>query len=305
MAQPTLIIMAAGIGNRYGGLKQIDPIGPGGETLLDYSSFDAIRAGFGKIVFIIRKDFESRFRDRIGKNVEKNIDTQYVFQEFDRGMPQGFVSPPERTKPWGTGHALLVCKDAVTTPFAAINADDYYGQTSYVSLKEYLEQARDTESAYDYCAIGYELQNTLSDYGHVTRGVCEITQDYYLTRIRELKKIQRFDNEVKYETENGEWHGLDPKSVTSMNMWGFTLSFFDELESRFAAFLEKNGKEMKAEFLVPEIVGNLIKEKKAAVKIIPTEEKWFGLTYGEDKPRVQEHMRKLLDEGVYPEKLWK
>lgn len=302
---PTLIVMAAGIGSRYGGLKQVDPIGPHGEIVIDYAVFDALRAGFGKVVFLIRKDIEEIFRERVGSTIEKQVQTVYVFQELDN-LPPGFSVPPERKKPWGTGHAVLSCKGAVHEPFAVINADDFYGPGAFQALADYLRQARDLEGGpYDYSMAGYELKNTLSEHGTVSRGVCEVTPDGYLAQVRERTKIKRFGDQVKY-TENGEeWVTLPAHSTVSMNMWGFTPGFFKELEQIFPRFLKANVETMsKVEFYLPSVVNQLLDEQKARVKVLPVQEKWFGVTYPEDRASVQEAIRGLVRQGVYPESLW-
>ncbi|MCL5103314.1 MAG: nucleotidyltransferase [Armatimonadetes bacterium] len=304
MSDPTLVVMAAGMGSRYGGLKQIDPIGPNGEIILDYSAYDAIKAGFGKIVFVIRRDLEDAFRERVGKVLENRVDVAYVFQELTN-LPAGFSVPEGRVKPWGTGHAVLSCKGAVSTPFAVINADDYYGAAAFQLMGDYLRQARDQDGVYDYCLVGYELTNTLSKHGTVARGVCELTPDGFLKDIRERTAIRRFPDGIKY-TENGvDWVVLEPKAMVSLNTWGFTLSILDELEARFKAFLKTNvANLLKAEYFMPEVVGDLVNENKARVKVLPTGERWFGVTYQEDRPIVQAAIQELIERGVYPEKLW-
>ena len=302
---PTLIVMAAGIGSRYGGLKQVDPIGPNGEIVIDYAVFDALRAGFGKIVFLIRRDIEEVFREKVGSTIEKHAETVYVFQELSN-LPPGFGVPPDRKKPWGTGHAVLSCKDAVHEPFAVINADDFYGPGAFRALAAYLRQARDPEHGpYDYSMAGYVLENTLSEHGTVSRGVCEVTPQGYLAQVRERTKIKSFDDAVKY-TENGEdWVTIPANSTVSMNMWGFTTSFFDELERRFPRFLTENAANLtKAELYLPAVVNQLLDEGKAAVKVLPVQEKWFGVTYPEDRESVQEAIRGLVRQGIYPENLW-
>lgn len=302
---PTLIVMAAGIGSRYGGMKQVDPIGPNGEIVIDYAVFDALRAGFGKVVFLIRRDIEEVFREKVGSTIEKHVETVYVFQELSN-LPPGFHVPPDRKKPWGTGHAVLSCKDVVKEPFAVINADDFYGPGAFQALADYLRQARDpVNGPYDYSMAGYVLENTLSEHGTVSRGVCEVTANGYLAQVRERTKIQRFDDAVKY-TENGEdWVALPANSIVSMNMWGFTPSFFTELERRFPHFLTENAANLsKAELYLPVVVNQLLDEGKAAVKVLPVHEKWFGVTYPEDRSSVQEAVRWLIRRGIYPETLW-
>jgi hypothetical protein len=304
VAKLTLVVMAAGIGSRYGGLKQIDSVGPKGELVIDYSIFDALRAGFDKIVFVIRKDIEEAFREKIGKTIEAQVDTAYVFQDLTH-VPQGLVVPAERKKPWGTGHAILLCKDEVKTPFVALNADDFYGPTAYQTLAQYLSQVRDQKGIYNYGMIGYTLRNTLSEHGQVARGICKATPNGYLADVRERTHIEQFPDGIKY-TENGkDWITLSPDTLVSMNIWGFTPSIFLELEIRFPQFLKQNPAEiLKAEFFIPEVVGSLVREKKARVKILPTKEKWFGITYPKDRPWVQAAIRGLIQKGVYPENLW-
>ncbi|MBN1992435.1 MAG: nucleotidyltransferase [Anaerolineae bacterium] len=304
MLTPTLIVMAAGIGSRYGGLKQVDPIGPHGEIILDYSIYDALKAGFGKIVFIIRADIEQVFREKVGRTIEERSDTTYVFQKIE-DLPPGFAVPPDRKKPWGTGHAVLSCRHVVNTPFAVINADDFYGQSSFQTLADYLKQAQDREGVYDYCMVGYVVENTLTEHGHVARGVCAVNQDGFLMGIRERTRIEKFGETAKY-TEDGEhWFEIPKGSFVSMNMWGFTPVFLAELAARFPPFLQNNRNNLqKAEYFLPDVVGELLKENKATVKVLPTGERWFGVTYQEDKPRVKQAIRDLIGQGVYPENLW-
>ncbi len=304
MATLTLVVMAAGMGSRYGGLKQIDPVGPSGELVIDYSVYDALRAGFDKVVFIIRRDIEAAFRDTIGRRVERRVETAYVFQDLDR-LPAGVRLPPERRKPWGTGHALLLCRAEVATPFAAINADDLYGPSPYEVMAEYLRGAHDGPDGYAYAMAGYVLGNTLSEFGHVARAVCRIAPDGCLADARELLKIQMFPDGVKHTEDGTTWLPLDPESIVSLNFWGFTPSLFAELESRFPRFLEERRADIdKAEFLIPEVVGALVREGKAKVRVLPVREKWHGVTYPEDKPRVEAAVRELIAAGSYPEKLW-
>jgi len=296
--------MAAGIGRRYGGLKQIDPIGPNGEIIIDYSIYDALKAGFGKVVFVIREDLEEAFRERVGNTIERQCETAYVFQRLE-DVPAGFQAPPERQKPWGTGHALLCCKDEVASPFAVINADDFYGRSSYQILCDYLEHAQDRDGIYDYCMVGYVLENTLTEHGHVARGVCTVSQDGYLVEIHERRRIERFGEVVKY-TEDGEhWVEIPRGTVVSMNMWGFTPSLFPELEARFPQFLQKNSDNIQeAEYFLPDVVNDLLEEGKARVRVLQTDEQWVGVTYQQDKPRVKRVIRELIRRGVYPENLW-
>jgi hypothetical protein len=304
MASLTLIVMAAGIGSRYGGLKQIDPVGPSGEVVLDYSVYDALRAGFDRIVFIIRKDIETEFRDRIGRRIERAADTAYVLQSLDQ-LPPGFTVPAGRKKPWGTAQAILACRDAVASPFVAINADDYYGRTAFEAMAGYLGRGGAAGRRGDFAMVGYRLENTLSEHGTVARGVCQGTADGDLVGIRELLKIKRFPDGIKHTENDADWLPLDPASWTSMNFWGFTPDLFGELERRFPAFLRANEARLdKAEFLIPEVVGELIRERRVRVRILPTQERWFGVTYPEDRPLFQTAVRRLVAEGVYPPDLW-
>ena len=304
MSNPSLVVMAAGIGSRYGGLKQLDPIGPNGELIIDYSVYDAVKAGFDKVVFIIRKEIEDAFRRRIGCSIEKHIETLYVYQEL-HNVPPGFIIPENRIKPWGTAHAVICCKDAITSPFAVINADDFYGASSYKILREYLKDAKDKNGVYNYCVAGYILNNTLSKHGHVARGVCSVTEDGYLSEITERIKIQKFGEHVRYTEDGSNWVEIASDSIVSMNMWGFTPGLFLELDARFYEFLNKNLNQPKAEYLLPTVIGELIKEDKAGVKVLPTEEKWFGVTYREDILKVRGAISALIDRGIYPEKLWR
>jgi len=303
MNKPQLVVMAAGIGSRYGGLKQVDPIGPSGELIIDYSIYDAIETGFSKIIFVICREIEEEFRERIGKNIEKHIDTAYAIQEME-DLPPGFDVPQDRGKPWGTAHAALCARNEVDQPFGVINADDFYGQGSFRVLAEFLKQTEDTEDTYQYCMIGFTLRNTLSDYGHVARGICTETDDGYLGDIEERTKIKKFGDQAKF-TEDGEtWIEVPGEAVVSMNTWGFTPSIFKEFETRFIRFLKNRINDPKAEFFIPTVVNELIQEGRARVKICPTEEAWFGMTYREDKERAEHEIRKLIEKGTYPESLW-
>jgi len=303
MASLTLVVMAAGIGSRYGGLKQIDPVGPSGEVVLDYSVFDALRAGFDRVVFIIRKEIETEFRDKIGRRVERAADVAYVLQSLDQ-VPPGFAVPHGRQKPWGTAQAILACREAVHSPFVAINADDYYGRTAFEAMAGYLGRGGAAAPG-QYAMVGYRLENTLSEHGTVARGVCRADAAGDLSGIRELLKIKRFPDGIKHTENDADWLPLDPASWTSMNFWGFTPDLFGELERRFPAFLRARTERIeKAEFLIPEVVGELILEKRARVRILPTKERWFGVTYPEDRPLFQSAIRDLIAAGVYPRDLW-
>ena len=303
MRKPALVIMAAGIGSRYGGLKQLDAVGPSGEIIIDYSIYDAIRAGFSKVVFVIRRDIEAAFREKIGNRIQDRIETAYVFQELDQ-IPEGFPLPLGRTKPWGTGQAVLICREEIDRPFAVINSDDFYGASSFAGLADYLRQASDRDGVADYCMMGFTLKNTLSEFGTVSRGFCRVDREGYLEDIQERLKIRKTGEKVSY-TENGsDWIEENPESIVSMNMWGFTPGIFPELEKGFSTFLREKIEIPKSEYLLPEEVGMLVRNKKATVKVIPTAEKWFGVTYPEDKPLVQKAIGILVDEGVYPKMLW-
>jgi hypothetical protein len=304
MSSLTLAVMAAGIGSRYGGLKQIDPVGPRGEIVIDYSVYDALRAGFDRIVFIIRKDIEAAFRDKIGRTVESRVDTEYVFQDIGR-LPEGFSVPPGRTKPWGTAHALLCSADVVRTPFAAVNADDFYGRTAFAAIASHMRGAADLPGLYDFAMVGYIVANTLSANGSVTRGVCATSPDGYLRDIRERSQIRQFPDGVKFSENGRDWIPIPAGNPVSMNLWGFTTGLFRELRSGFPEFLRENAPNvLKAEYLIPEVVGGLVRGGKARVKVLPTGERWFGVTYPEDRPIVQAAIRDLVSGGLYPENLW-
>lgn len=297
----TLVVLAAGMGSRYGGLKQMDPLGPNGEAILEFSAYDAIRAGFDKIVFIIKKEMEKDFIELIGSKIAEKIEVEYVFQGMDSMLPEGFEIPEGRTKPWGTAHALLCCKEVVKEPFAIINADDFYGKGSYQTLHEYLAD----ETHKQYALVGYILENTLTDNGSVTRGICQ-SKDGLLSEVKECAKIEKHECGVQY-FENDEWIDVDAKSLVSMNMWGFYPDFIEKIEEKFQVFLKEKVKEnpMKAEFLIPVVVDELIKEGKVDVKLLSSDEKWFGVTYQEDKPNVKAGIKKLVDNNEYPNGLWK
>jgi len=304
MSSLALVVMAAGIGSRYGGLKQIDPVGPHGEIVIDYSVYDALRAGFDRIVFIIRKDIEAAFREKIGRTIESRADTEYVFQDIGR-LPEGFPAPHGRTKPWGTAHAILCCEDAVQTPFAAINADDFYGATAFAAVASHMKSAADLPGLHDFAMVGYIVANTLSANGYVTRGVCTTSPDGYLRDIRERSQIRRFPDGIKYSENGKDWVPIPAESPVSMNLWGFTPGLFGELRAGFPEFLKENASNiLKAEYLIPEVVGSLVRGGKARVKVLSTGEKWFGVTYPEDRPIVQAAIRDLVARGLYPESLW-
>jgi NDP-sugar pyrophosphorylase family protein len=295
--KPTLLILAAGLGSRYGGLKQIDPVGPSGQTILDYSVFDAKRAGFGKVVFIIRKDIEEDFKSVFAQKLSKSLTIEWVFQELDM-LPEGKVPPTDRTKPWGTGHAVLMAKNAIKEPFAVINADDFYGSHAFEKAVEFFNS--DTKET-NYAMVAYELKNTLSDFGTVSRGVCEADDEGNLISVTENTKIAR-EGEMVYNTEaDNSKTQLDENTLVSMNFWCFKPTFFDQLDSHFRGFIENNMHNPKAEFYIPTAVDALIKSNKAKVKVLPNQGQWFGITYKEDKPLVIDKIKKLTIEGNYPD----
>jgi hypothetical protein len=297
-ASPTLLVLAAGMGSRYGGLKQIDPVGPGGETIIDYSIFDALRAGFGKVVFVIRKDIEEAFRETVGSRFEKRVAVDYVFQSLE-AIPPRFTVPAGRTKPWGTTQAILVAAGAIHEPFAAINADDFYGTQGYRELAGHF-----ASGSPDYAMVGFTLRNTLSDFGSVARGVCRVAGDDTLQNIVELTKIERDGNGARNTDADGNVTKLSGDEPVSMNMWAFTPRVFDQLHESFEGFLERRGSDPKAECLIPNTVGDLVRDGQARVKVLRTSDSWFGVTYREDRPRVIESVRALIAAGLYPEKLW-
>ena len=303
MPDTALIVMAAGIGSRYGGLKQMDPVGPGGEKIIDYSVYDARRAGFGQVVFVIRNEMEDDFREHIGRRIEQQIETSYVYQEL-RPLPEGLTVPKGRVKPWGTAHAVAACRDAVRTPFAVINADDFYGPSAFQVLGDFLQTAREQEGVHEYCLVGYLLGNTLSEHGHVSRGVCEVGSGGTLREIHERVKIQRAGASIQHTEDDKTWNDLPADSVVSMNMWGFAPSLFEELDAGFVEFLKGLGSDPTAEYFLPERVGDLVAAGRARVKILQTDERWFGITYKEDKPFVEKAVRDFVERGVYPPSLW-
>lgn len=305
MKKPVLVIMAAGMGSRYGGLKQIDPVDPQGHIIMDFSLYDAKKAGFEKVVFIIKKENEADFRERIGDRISKIMDVSYVFQDLNN-IPQGYQVPEGRVKPWGTGHAVLSCLGTVDAPFAVINADDYYGSHAFQVIYDFLTTHQDDEK-YHYTMAGYILENTLTENGHVARGVCETDENGNLVGIHERTRIERRGDKTAYTEDDGAtWVEIPQGSTVSMNMWGFTESMLKELESRFEAFLKDALKTnpLKGEYFLPSVVGELLAENKADVKVLKSEDKWYGVTYKEDKPVVEAAIRKMKEEGLYPENLW-
>ena len=304
MRKTTLVVMAAGIGSRFGGgIKQLEPVGPSGEIIMDYSVYDAVQGVFDKVVFIIRKDLEKDFREIIGNRMEKIIETAYAFQELD-DLPAGFQRPEGRTKPWGTGQAILCCKDLVQEPFAVINADDYYGKEAFVKVHDYLAGEHPACGKMDFCMAGFQLGNTLSENGGVTRGICSVNEDGHLTKVTETKNIVKTPEGAAVKGEDGRLTSVAADCPVSMNMWGFTPEIFEVLENGFAEFLKNLSDPMKGEYLIPTIVDGLIQEQKANVTVLESRDKWFGVTYKEDKPAVVRSFRELIDAGVYGEKLF-
>jgi UTP-glucose-1-phosphate uridylyltransferase len=304
MKKATLVIMAAGLGSRYGGIKQLEPVGPGGEIIMDYSIYDAMEAGFNKVVFIIRKDIEQDFYEVIGKRIEKMIEVEYVFQEIEN-LPEGFEKPVERTKPWGTGQAVLSCLGAVNEPFAVINADDYYGKEAFVKIHDFLIKESSSRIPYQFCMAGFVLGNTLSENGTVTRGVCAVNEENLLVDIVETSGIKEENNKGVAVNKLGEPISVNLDGAVSMNMWGFTPVIFDELGQGFVKFLNDiSENELKAEYLLPEAVDKLIKTNKAEVHVLKTNDKWFGVTYKEDKEMVVRSFGDLVAKGIYPNKLY-
>lgn len=304
MNRLTLVVLAAGIGSRYGGLKQIDPMGPSGEIILDYSVFDALRAGFDKVVFVISAAIEDAFRERVGKTIERQVDTAYAFQRLD-DVPAGFEIPAGRKKPWGTAHATLASRTVVDSPFVVINADDYYGRTAYQAIAGYLLGPHPHDGIADYCMVGYRVGNTLTEHGHVARAVCTVDADGYLVHAQERTRIER-RGDVAALTEDGEqWQTLPLDTIVSMNMWGFTPHVYSQLLERFPSFLAAaHANAEKAEFYIPNFVADLIHAGQARVKVLATSERWHGVTYSQDKPQVKAAIQELVAAGAYPENLW-
>ncbi len=299
--KPTLFVLAAGMGSRYGGLKQLDGLGPNGETIMDYSIYDAIRAGFGKVVFVIRRVFEADFREKIVSKYADRIPVELVFQELDN-LPAGFKVPEGREKPWGTNHAVLMGKDVIHEPFAVINADDYYGRESFQVLADYLKSIEGTEGK--YAMVGYRVSNTLSESGSVARGVCETNEQGFLTKVTERTKILREeDGVIRFIEEDGKT-ALDENTPVSMNMWAFTPDYFRYSEQCFVEFLKEHGNELKSESYIPSLVDELIHSGKATCRVLDTPSKWFGVTYATDRPQVVEKFAQLVKDGVYPSPLF-
>ena len=303
--KPALVVMAAGMGSRYGGLKQIDPVDQYGNIIMDFSIFDAKEAGFEKVVFIIKKAIEKEFQENVGKRMERRVQVEYVYQELDK-VPEGFEVPEERVKPWGTGHAILCCKDVVNEPFAVINADDYYGKQAFQEIYNQLTSQGDDER-YQYAMVGYELVNTMTDHGHVARGVCATDDQGRLVDIHERTRIEKRGDHGAYTEDDGAtWVTLPGDTVVSMNLWGFTPSILEELDRRFASFLDREvpSNPLKCEYFLPFVVDELLKEDKAQVKVLKSKDRWYGVTYKEDKETVVQAIRRMKEQGLYPEKLW-
>ena len=302
--KPTLFLLAAGMGSRYGGLKQLDKLGPHGETIMDYSIYDAINAGFGKLVFVIRKDFEEDFRNIVLSKYEGHIPCELVFQALD-ALPEGFTCPAERTKPWGTNHAVMMGKNVIKEPFAVLNCDDFYDRDAFQVMGKWLSELPEGSTG-KYAMVGFRVGNTLSESGTVSRGVCENDENHHLTSVVERTKIQRFDGVVKYLDDDDNWVAIPDTTPVSMNFWGFTPDYFAHSEEYFKTFLSdpKNMENLKSEFFIPLMVDKLIKDGTATCEVLDTTSKWFGVTYPEDRPEVVAKFQKLADDGVYPEKMF-
>jgi dTDP-glucose pyrophosphorylase len=301
--KPTLLVLAAGMGSRYGSLKQIDPVGPSGETIIDYSIYDAIRAGFGKVVFIIRKSFEQDFKDIFIAKLQPHIPVEYVFQELDK-VPAGSIVSLERTKPWGTAHAILMAKDIINEPFAVINGDDFYGEAAFKTMADYLVSLTDEQQT-QYSLVGYQVGNTMSEHGTVSRGVCLADDNEFLLSVTERTNIQYANGGIAYTGTDGEFVFLNPETLVSMNFWGFTPEYFKQTEPMFSDFVKANCDSLKAEFYIPSAIDALITSSQAKVKVLKSNARWFGVTYKEDKSVVIEKLAQLIKSGIYPAQLWK
>jgi choline kinase len=303
--KPVLVIMAAGMGSRYGGLKQIDPVDDYGNKIIDFSIYDAVEAGFEKVVFIIKKAIEKEFKEHIGARLEEHVQVEYVYQELDK-LPEGYTVPEGRVKPWGTAHAILCCKGVIDGPLAVINADDYYGKSAFRSIYKQLCEVSDDDQ-YQYAMVGYELRNTLTENGSVARGVCIADADSKLVDIHERTKIEQRGHKIEYSEDDGKtWTELPGDTIVSLNMWGFTNSILTEIDQRFAAFLQKElpVNPVKCEFFLPFVVDELLKEGKAEVTVLKSVDRWYGVTYKEDKEMVVKAIQGLKDSGLYPQRLW-
>ncbi|MCD7834382.1 MAG: nucleotidyltransferase [Lachnospiraceae bacterium] len=309
MKKPVLVVMAAGMGSRYGGLKQIDPVDPEGHIIMDFSVYDAVRAGFEKVIFIIKKENEADFRNAIGDRLEKQIEVSYVYQELSN-LPEGFAVPDGRVKPWGTGHAVLSCLNEVDGPMVVINADDYYGSHAFALAYDFLTGKEDAaaEITGRYMMVGYRLENTLTENGSVARGICETDENGHLIKITERTCIERHGDGIAYTEDGGQsWIPLAADTTVSLNMWGFSADILIRLKERFQVFLEENLEKnpLKCEYFLPFVVDELLTEKKASVTVMRTPDKWYGVTYKEDKPALMEAIQKMKDGGLYPQRLWK
>lgn len=298
--KPTLLILAAGLGSRYGGMKQTESFGPSGETITDYSIYDALMSGFGRIVFVISPKMEEEFKTSYTKKFPSNLDVKYVLQDI-RNIPPGIQVDPQRKKPWGTAHAVLMSAPIINEPFAVINADDFYGRGAYKEVADFLTAGENED---DFCLAGYRITNTLSEHGTVSRGICETNEEDYLTSIVERTKIKKEGDDVVYLDDEGNVHPVDKKAPVSMNLFGFTPKLFPKLEKYFGEFINENAMKPKAEIYLPIVVQRMIDENYAKTKVLDINEQWFGVTYQEDRPKVQENINKLVEEGVYPGNLW-
>lgn len=304
--KPILVIMAAGMGSRYGGLKQIDPVDSYGNLIIDFSIFDAIQAGFERVVFIIKKAIEADFKAHIGNRMSKHIQVDYVYQEVDK-LPDGYKLPDNRQKPWGTGHAILCCQSAIDAPFAVINADDYYGKSAFTFVYNQLANMKDDDVCH-YTMVGYDLYKTLTEHGHVARGVCSVDENQMLTAIHERTRIESHKDQAEYTEDDGaSWTPLPHGTIVSMNLWGFTTSIFKQLEQRFSGFLDEHlvANPLKCEYFLPFVVDEMLKEKMADVKVLTSADNWYGVTYKEDKEMVVAAIAAMKEKGLYPTQLWK
>lgn len=306
MNKPVLVVMAAGMGSRYGGLKQMDPMDDAGHVILDFSVYDAMLAGFEKVIFIIKRENEEVFRECIGDRIAKRMQVEYAYQDLN-ALPEGFSVPEGRQKPFGTGHAVLCCKDKIDGPFAVINADDFYGRHAFQMIYDYLSRPKEDNGMYQYVMVGYIMENTLTENGHVARGVCRIDESGHLVEIHERTRIEKRGDETAYtEDEGATWVTIPEGSIASMNMWGFEQNLMEELEKRFPAFLEENlsANPLKCEFFLPSAVQQLMEEGKAEVAVLKSEDRWYGVTYKEDKETVMKALADFKAQGVYPKQLW-
>ena len=302
--KPALLILAAGMGSRYGGLKQLDGFGPAGETILEYSVYDALRAGFGRVVFVIRRDFAAAFKKQVASRFSTRADIGYVYQELKDGLPPRFKAPPERAKPWGTGHAVLCARGEIQEPFGVINADDFYGAVSYTALFNFLSKAKDGRPPARFCLVGFRLGNTLSEHGTVARGICTVNTKGSLQNIVERPRIEKTPGGARYFDEEDVPHSVPLETVVSMNFWGFTPALFPLLERRFRLFLKEHGENPKAEFYLPDAAGAMILEDQARIAVMPTPEQWFGVTYPGDKDTCRRELAARHHSGLYPSPLW-